>query len=104
MALPADIQAILTSGSVLLGVASQVTLATGEAVSAYPGVATLNDTGLGSGQLINGTEKTLRFLAEKVPGLITGSKLRWNQQNWVVMHTQLTGQGLIKRVFLLEDK
>ena len=103
MPLQTDLQSILLTGAKLMGKPSSVII--GDlVVDGFPGEATMNDTILGvSGQQINGTEKTLRFAAGDVPGLISGWKLTWDRQNWIVKHVQKQAQGAILRVFLVED-
>ena len=102
MPLATDIKSILTQSASLLG--TLTTAIYGNLiVGCFAGVATQNDTILGvSGVQINGNEKTLRFSAEDVPGIIAGSPITWNGQNWRVKHVQLQAMGSIVKVFLVE--
>lgn len=102
MSVADDLRAVQASAATLTELPTAVTLKNGVVVAAVPGVATVNDTVLGTGESIVGDERTLRFHAEDVPGLKAGDPLTWNGKSWRVKHPQLLANGGLIKVFLLE--
>lgn len=102
MTIAADLRSMVAMSAALTGLPTAVTLAGGTVVQAMPGVATLNDAILGTGGEISGTERTLRFVAEDVPGLKAGATLTWNGKAWRVKHVQLLACGAAVKAFLQE--
>jgi hypothetical protein len=97
-----DLRAMLESAASLTDLPTAVTLKTGVVVEALPGVATLNDQVLGAGGEISGDERTLRFVAEDVPGIRAGDPLGWDSKSWKVKHVQRMANGSFAKTFLQE--
>jgi hypothetical protein len=103
MGLSEDVRSMLTSIGDLTGDPTSVTIVkTGVTVFGLPGVATVNDTVLGSSVAINGDEKTLRFTSVDVDDLRSGDLLAWAMKTWKVKHLQLMGNGTLTKAFLQE--
>jgi hypothetical protein len=101
MTLADDLRSMLDSSADLCPGPKAVTLKSGAIVQALPGIASREDVAMG-GETINGTERTLRFATEDVPGLKAGDPLTWNSKRWVVIYPQLIGNGSLTKVFLQE--
>jgi hypothetical protein len=102
MTLQDDIRGMIDSAATLTGTPTTVTLKSGVDVEAFSGVATINDTLLGTPVAINGDEKTLRFVAADVPGIKAGDPLTWNSKLWKVKHPLSMANGSLTKVFLQE--
>jgi hypothetical protein len=98
----ADIRAMISGIRDITGLPGEVYLSDGTVVQGGPGVATVNDTLLGSAVAINGDEKILRFATTDVPGLRSGQTLTWNSKVWKVKHLQVMGGGALTKAFLQE--
>lgn len=99
MPLTHDIRQMITDAAALQGVTANVTLADGRVVSALPGVTSVQDTLLGI-DAITGTQQTLRFAAEDVPGLRAEDVLTWRGRTWTVKHILVLGNGSMVKAFL----
>lgn len=103
MSIQGDLRHMIRYGAALTGRPSAVTLSNGHVVDALPGMADADDTLLGTGTEITGTERTLRFLTADTDGLVkNGASLTWNGTAYRVKHTQLLASGLVTKVFLRE--
>jgi hypothetical protein len=96
-----EIRNMIRYGAALTGRPTAVTLSDGRVTQAMPGFADADDTLLGTGTEINGTEKTLRFLVADAYGLVkNGAQLTWNGVQYRIKHTQLLASGLVIKAFL----
>jgi hypothetical protein len=102
MTIAPDLRAMVAMSAALTGLPTAVTLAGGTVVQALPGVASVQDSVLGTGAEISGTERTLRFAAEDVPGLKAGDTLTWNGKTWKVKFPQQLAGGALIKAFLQE--
>lgn len=102
MSIADDLRAMAASASSLDGSSPYVTLKSGAVVEARPGVASVNDTVLGTPGAINGDERTLTILAIDAPGIKAGDPLTWADKAWKVKHPQLLANGALVKVYLQE--
>ena len=102
MGLADDIRSMIASTAGLTGQPTAVTLPGGTVVQALPGVASVQDSVLGTGAEVSGTERTLRFAGEDVPSLKAGDTVTWNSKNWKVKYAQLLASGALVKAFLQE--